>query len=196
MRHNPEVFVESLSFVGSKLIGIAHFRKETPFLQYKTFNTENMSKVIISCFEDLEKQIGNELGVSGDHKITQEQIDIFAKATIDHQWIHTEPERAKVESPFKSTIAHGYLTLSLLPYLWDQIVEVRNLKLMVNYGIEKMKFNQPVLVDSVVRLRASVVSVLNLRGTIKTQIHVSLEIEGSKKSAYDADVIFLYHFNS
>lgn len=155
-----------------------------------------MSKVVISCFEDLEKYIGKELGVSGDHTITQEQINQFAEATIDHQWIHTEPERAKVESPFKSTIAHGYLTLSLLPYLWDQIIEVRNLKLMVNYGIEKMKFNQPVLVDSTVRLRASVVSVVNLRGTVKAQIHATLEIEGNKKSAYDADVIFLYHFNS
>jgi acyl dehydratase len=155
-----------------------------------------MSKVKIGCFEDFEKLVGNEIGVSGDHKITQEQINRFAKATIDHQWIHTDPERAAVESPFKNTIAHGYLTLSLLPYLWDQIIEVNNLKLMVNYGIEKMKFNQPVLVDSIVRLRASVVSVANLRGTIKAQIHVALEIEGSKKSAYDADVIFLYHFNS
>ena len=153
-----------------------------------------MSKVTVTCFEDLEKLVGKELGVSGDHKITQEQINHFAEATIDHQWIHTDPERAKVESPFKSTIAHGYLTISLLPYLWNQIIEVQNLKLMVNYGIEKLKFNQPVLVNSVVRLRASVVSVLNLRGTIKVQIHGSLEIEGSKKTAYDADLIFLYHF--
>lgn len=154
-----------------------------------------MSKVIISCFNDLEKLVGHELGVSGDHRITQEQINLFADATIDHQWIHTEPERARIESPFKSTIAHGYLTLSILPYLWDQIVDVRNLKLMVNYGIEKLKFNQPVLVDSIIRLRANVVSAVNLRGTIKAQIHVTLEIEGSKKSAFDADVIFLYIFN-
>lgn len=153
-----------------------------------------MSKVIITCFEDLEKYIGKELGVSSEHQITQEQINQFAVATIDHQWIHTDPERARTESPFKNTIAHGYLTLSLLPYLWDQIIEVRNLKLMVNYGIDKLKFNQPVLVDSKVRLRAEVVSVLNLRGTIKATIHATLEIEGSKKPAYDADVIFLYHF--
>lgn len=153
-----------------------------------------MSKVKISCFEDLEKLVGKELGVSGDHKITQEQINLFADATIDHQWIHIDQERAKQDSPFKNTIAHGYLTLSLLPYLWDQIVEVSNLKLMVNYGIEKMKFNQPVVVDSVVRLRAEVVSAVNLRGTIKTVIRGTLEIEGSKKSAYNADLVFLYHF--
>ena len=90
-----------------------------------------MSKVIITCFEDLEKFVGKELGVSGDHQITQAQINQFADATIDHQWIHIDPERAKTESPFKNTIAHGYLTLSLLPYLWDQIIEVQNLKLMV-----------------------------------------------------------------
>lgn len=155
-----------------------------------------MERVIISSYEDLKHYEGQELGVSGDLKITQEQINLFANATLDHQWIHTEPERAMSESPFKSTIAHGYLTLSVLPYLWDQIIEVRNLKLMVNYGIEKMKFNQPVLVDSVVRLRATVVSVLNLRGTIKAQIRATLEIEGSKKPAYEGEFIFLYHFNS
>jgi acyl dehydratase len=155
---------------------------------------QTMSQVIISSFEELESYSGKELGVSGDHKITQEQIDRFAAATLDFQWIHTDPERAKVESPFQSTIAHGYLTLSLLPFLWEQIVEVRNLKLMVNYGIEKFKFNQPVVVGSVVRLRAKVISVLNLRGTIKTQVHATLEIEGSKKSAYEGDVVFLYHF--
>jgi acyl dehydratase len=153
-----------------------------------------MSKVVISCFEDLEKMVGKELGVSDFHKITQEQINKFAEATIDHQWIHTDPDRAKVESPFRNTIAHGYLTLALLPFLWEQIIEVRNLKLMVNYGIEKLKFNQPVVVGSNVRLHASVVSVSNLRGVVKAQLHAVMEIEGSKKAAYEADILFLYHF--
>jgi acyl dehydratase len=154
-----------------------------------------MSKVIIGSFEELESYVGKELGVSGDHLITQDQINRFAAATLDFQWIHTDPERAKIESPFKDTIAHGYLTLSLLPFLWDQIVEVKNLKLMVNYGLESFRFNQPVVVNSIVRLRAKVVSVLNLRGTIKAQVHATLEIEGCKKSAYEGDVVFLYHFN-
>ena len=156
---------------------------------------EKMDKVLISSFEDLENYVGKELGVSEAHEITQEQINRFAAATLDFQWIHTDPERAKTESPFENTIAHGYLTLSLLPYLWNQIVEVQNLKLMVNYGIEKFKFNQAVVVGSKVRLRAKVVSVVNLRGTVKAQIKVTLEIEGSKKSAYEGDVVFLYHFN-
>jgi len=154
-----------------------------------------MSKVLISSFEDLDSYVGKELGVSEQHTITQEQINKFAEATIDHQWIHTDPERAKIESPFKDTIAHGYLTLSLLPYLWQQIVEVGNLKLQVNYGIDKFKFNQPVLVNQKVRLVARVISAVNLRGVTKAVIGAKLEIEGNKKPAYTGEVIFLYHFN-
>lgn len=154
-----------------------------------------MSKVVIKGFEELQKFIGKDLGVSDDHVITQEQINKFAEATLDFQWIHTEPEKAKIESPFKDTIAHGYLTVSLLPYLWSQIIDVQNLKLQVNYGIDKFKFNQPVLVNSTVRLHAKVVNAINLRGTIKTIIGVKLEIEGVRKPAYEGEMIFLYHFN-
>lgn len=155
-----------------------------------------MSKVIIKSFDELEKLVGQELGISEWHTITQDQINLFADATIDHQWIHTQPEKAKKESPFGDTIAHGYLTLSLLPYLWEQIVEVSNLKLQVNYGIEKLKFNQPVLVNSKIRLVARVISAVNLRGVTKAVIGVKLEIEGNKKSAYDGEIVFLYHFIS
>ncbi len=154
-----------------------------------------MSKVIIKGFDELQSLIGHELGISDDYVITQEQINKFAEATNDHQWIHTDPERAKIESPFKDTIAHGYLTVSLLPYLWGQIVDVQNLKLQVNYGIEKFKFNQPVLVNSTVRLHAKVVNAIDLRGIIKTNIGVKLEIEGNRKPAYEGEMVFLYHFN-
>ena len=153
-----------------------------------------MSKVIISSFEELEKLIGHDLGVSEYHQFTQEQINLFADATLDHQWIHIDSQRATKESPFGNTIAHGYLTLSLLPHLWNQIVEVRNLKLQVNYGIEKFKFNQAVLVNSRVRLHAKVINAVNLRGVVKANIGVKLEIEGNKKSAYDGVIVFLYHF--
>ena len=126
--------------------------------------------------------------------ITQEQIDLFADATLDHQWIHVDTERARTESPYKSTIAHGYLNLSVLPYLWGQILEVNNVKMLVNYGIEKLRFNQPVLAGDAVRLRASLVSLANLRGIAKAEIKVSLEIKDSPKTALDATVVFLYHF--
>ena len=99
-----------------------------------------MSRLIINNFNEFAQHIGQELGVSDYLTITQEQIDLFADATLDHQWIHVDTERARTESPYKSTIAHGYLNLSVLPYLWGQILEVNNVKMLVNYGIEKLRF--------------------------------------------------------
>lgn len=154
-----------------------------------------MSKVIISSHQDFEQYLGKELGVSEYLKITQEQINLFADATLDHQWIHVDEAKAQTESPYKATIAHGYLTLSLLPYLWAQIVEVRNTKLLVNYGIEKLKFNQAVTVGSEVRVKADLKSAVNLKGITKAEINVTLEIKDSRKPAYQGTVIFLYHFN-
>lgn len=153
-----------------------------------------MSKIVINSFEELEQYVGKELGVSDYITITQEQINLFADATLDHQWIHVDAERAKTESPYKTTIAHGYLNLSVLPYLWNDVVEVNNSKLTVNYGIENLRFNQPVLVNSKVRVRAKLKAVKNLRGTTKAEIEVAMEINGNKKTALDATIIFLYHF--
>lgn len=155
-----------------------------------------MSQIIVNNFNELEQYVGKELGVSDYITISQEQINLFADATMDHQWIHVDTERTKTESPYKTTIAHGYLNLSVLPHLWEQIVQVNNSKLTVNYGIEKLRFNQPVLVDSKVRLRASLRSLINLRGTTKAEIQVSMEIKDNRKTALDATIVFLYHFNS
>lgn len=154
-----------------------------------------MSKVIINSFAEFERYVGKELGVSSYLKITQDQINHFADATLDQQWIHTDPKRAASESPFKSTIAHGYLTLSIIPYLWDQIAEIKNIRMLVNYGIEKLKFNQPVMVNSEVRLRVKLQSLLNLRGIAKAEMNVELEIKDNKKPAFVATIVFLYHFN-
>lgn len=155
-----------------------------------------MSKLIINNYEEFEKQTGMELGVSDYLKITQEQINKFAEATLDYQWIHVDPKKAELESPFKTTIAHGYLNLSILPYLWDQIVEVNNLKLRVNYGIEKLRFNQPVLVNNEVRLRAKLNTLADLRGICKAEVNAILEIKDNKKSALEATILFLYHFTN
>jgi acyl dehydratase len=155
-----------------------------------------MSQITIGSFEDFEKFIGQDLGVSDFHKITQEQINKFASATLDHQWIHTDPERAKSEGAFGDTIAHGYLTLSLVPYLWEQIIHVNNLKMMVNYGIENLRFAQAVLVNNEVRLLANLKNVVNLRGTIKAEVNVKLEIKDQKKPAFTGVLVFLYHFNA
>ncbi len=153
-----------------------------------------MSKVTISSFEEFESFIGKEIGTSDYQKITQEQINLFAEATHDHQWIHVDPERAEKESPFGTTIAHGYLTVSLLAHHWNMIVEVKNVKLQVNYGIDKLKFGQPVKVNSQVRVRVSLESLVNLRGIAKASLKAILEIKDEKKPAYEAFVTFLYHF--
>src|ERR1700761_1500422 len=150
--------------------------------------------ITINNFSEFESYLGKELGTSGWHTITQEQIDKFADATIDHQWIHTDEERARNEGPFGGTIAHGYLTVSLLPYFWHQIADVQNLKMQINYGIDNIKFGQAVVVNSRVRLKAKLAAIINLRGITKATIGVEMEIEGEKKPAYTGEVVFLYHF--
>lgn len=154
-----------------------------------------MEKVIINSYEDFEKLVVHQIGVSDWIEIPQERINQFADATLDHQWIHVDTERAKVESPYKSTIVHGYLTLSLLPHLWNQIIEVNNLKMMVNYGMDKMRFGQAVLSGQRVRLVADLQSLVNLRGVAKAEIKFSIEIEGAKKKALEGVATFLYYFN-
>ncbi|MDD3080104.1 MAG: MaoC family dehydratase [Paludibacter sp.] len=153
-----------------------------------------MSQIVINNFDEFNQYVGKELGTSDYIKITQEQINLFADATLDHQWIHVDKEKAEKESPFKTTIAHGYLNLSILPYLWEQVVQVNNSKLTVNYGIEKLRFMQPVVVNSEVRVKARLNSLANLRGTTKAEISATLEIKDSKKPALETTIIFLYHF--
>ncbi len=153
-----------------------------------------MNPIIINNFDEFNQYVGKELGVSEYIQISQQQINTFADATLDHQWIHVDEERCKTESPFKATIAHGYLNLSVLPHLWEQIVEVRNSRLTVNYGIEKLRFMQAVTVGSRVRVRAKLSSLVNLRGTSKAEIYAVLEIEDSKKPALEANIVFLYQF--
>lgn len=150
--------------------------------------------LIISNYEDFAGHLGQNLGYSEFHTVTQQQINLFADATLDHQWIHLDEEKAKTESPFKATIAHGYLTLSLIPYLWKQIVDVRNLKMEINYGIEKLRFTQPVLANNEVRLKAKLTDIANLRGVTKATIGIELEIKDQKKPAFVGEAIFLYHF--
>jgi acyl dehydratase len=153
-----------------------------------------MEKLIINSFEEFSTHLGEQLGVSEWVQIDQDRINLFADATLDHQWIHVDVARAKEESPYKSTIAHGYLTLSLLPYLWGQIIQVNNLKMMVNYGMDKMRFGCPVLSGSRLRLVTSLASIENLRGICKVGIQFKMEIEGQKKPALKGLASFLYYF--
>ena len=155
-----------------------------------------MEKLIINSYDEFASHLGEVLGTSDWLEVTQERINLFADATLDHQWIHVDVERAKQESPYKSTIAHGYLTLSLLPHMWDQIIEVNNLKMMVNYGMDKMRFGQPVITGSSVRLVTTLQSIVNLRGTCKAEIKFTIEIKDQRKPALEGVATFLYYFNN
>ncbi|KXB82236.1 putative enoyl-CoA hydratase 1 [Prevotella sp. DNF00663] len=153
-----------------------------------------MEKLIINSYEEFAAHLGEQLGVSEWLQVDQQRINMFADATLDHQWIHINEAKAQQESPYKSTIAHGYLTLSLLPYLWGQICEVNNLKMMVNYGMDKMRFGVPVITGSRVRLVANLDSIENLRGICKAGIKFKIEIEGQGKPAIEGIATFLYYF--
>ena len=153
-----------------------------------------MEKLVINSFEEFASHEGQQLGISDWLQVDQDRINQFADATLDHQWIHVDVERAKRESPYKSTIAHGYLTLSLLPHLWGQIIEVNHLKMMVNYGMDKMRFGLPVITGSRIRLNAKLDKIENLRGICKAYIGFKIEIEGQRKPALQGEAQFLYYF--
>jgi hypothetical protein len=153
-----------------------------------------MSKLVVNSYDEFAAFEGKELGASDWLLIDQERINLFADATLDHQWIHVDTDRAKKESPYQSTIAHGYLTLSLLPYLWSQIIEVNNIKMLVNYGMDKMRFGQAVVTGSRVRMVTKLHAISNLRGICKTEIDFKIEIEGQRKPALEGIATFLYYF--
>ncbi len=154
-----------------------------------------MAKLIINSYDEFASHLGEKLGESDWLQVDQERINMYADATLDHQWIHVDVERAKEESPYHSTIAHGYLTLSLLPYLWQQIVEVRNIKMLVNYGMDKMRFGQPVITGSRVRMITKLHNIQNLRGICKVEVDFKIEIENQRKPALEGISTFLYYFN-
>ena len=149
----------------------------------------------INSYEEFAAHLGEEIGTSEWLTVDQDRINQFADATLDHQWIHLDVERAKAESPYKSTIVHGYLTLSLLPYFWNQIIKVNNLKMLVNYGMDKMRFGQAVPVGSRLRMVTKLHEIANLRGICKASIAFKIEIEGQRKPALEGIATFLYYFN-
>ena len=150
--------------------------------------------VTVNSFEEFAAYEGKELGVSNWIELSQERINMFADATDDHQWIHVDTERAKAESPFGQTIAHGYLTISMVPHMWNEIIEVNNLERMMNYGIKEMRFAQPVLSGQSIRMRVDLKEILNLRGAIKTDVHFVIEIKETGKKAVEGISTFVYYF--
>jgi len=141
----------------------------------------------------LEKAVGQKLGHSDWIEITQDRIDQFAEATGDHQWIHVDPERAKA-GPFGKTIAHGYLTQSLVNFFLPQILKVRGISMGVNYGADRVRFPAPVPVGSRVRGAAEVLEVERTKdGGVQAKVRVTVEIEGSERPGCVIDTISRYY---
>jgi acyl dehydratase len=138
--------------------------------------------------------VGKELGPSEWIEIDQERIDAFANATGDHQWIHTDPERARRESPFGGTIAHGHLTLSLAPRLLRDILEVKGARFLVNPGIEKVRLRSPVHAGDRVRMRGTVTKLREIKGgAVRATLHMVFEIEGESRPAAFGDVLLVLY---
>ncbi|MFZ3571511.1 MaoC family dehydratase [Streptomyces sp. BH097] len=142
--------------------------------------------------DDLKGAVGEQLGYSDWVEIEQSRIDKFADATGDHQWIHVDPERAK-EGPFKTTIAHGYLTLSLLPLFGPQLMKVEGMKMGVNYGTNKVRFPAPVPVGSRLRATAKVTDVADVTGGVQVTVAFSVEREGGDKPVCVAESVSRYY---
>lgn len=148
----------------------------------------------INSYKEFAAYEGKELGASEWILISQERINRFADATDDHQWIHVDVEKCKAESPFGQTIAHGYLTLSMIPLMWGQIIEVNNLERMMNYGIKDMRFGQPVLSGQSIRMRVLLNDIQNLRGAVRTNVNFIIEIQETGKKAVEGIATFIYYF--
>jgi len=148
---------------------------------------------LITSFEDFKALEGQEIGVSDWHQIDQEQINIFADSTHDHQWIHVDEDRAKKEMPGSKTIAHGYLTLSMTPTMTADFVKFENLEKAINYGLNKVRFTNMVPVNSRVRARAEILKVRQRSGAIHVVAQTTVEIEGEDKPACVAETVSFYY---
>ncbi len=143
--------------------------------------------------KELKALTGQELGVSDWHLVTQEEINKFADATHDHQWIHVDPERAKKESPFGAPIAHGYYTLALAPYLIPQVLTVTGVRLGVNYGLNTLRFTSPVRIGKRLRVRVVLNGVEDVAGGAQVAMGLTFEVEGETKPACVAEVLYRYY---
>jgi acyl dehydratase len=140
--------------------------------------------------EELEASTDRELGTSEWETIDQNQIDLFAEATHDHQWIHVDPELA-AQGPFGTTVAHGYLTLSMLPYFVSQVLNVTDVKMGINYGTEKIRFTAPVPVGSQVRLKATLRDSERRGDGVLYRLGIEVEIKDADKPALVGEVLYL-----
>jgi len=147
----------------------------------------------VKSIEELRSLVGTHLGYSDYRTVTQEEVNLFADATGDHQWIHVDPERA-ASGPFGRTIVHGYLTLSLVPVLVGSIVRVDGVKMGLNYGSNKVRFMSPIPVGSEIRAGATLVSVEDESNSVQVTIDVLVEVRDAAKPACFAEVVSRFYF--
>ncbi|MHB8190273.1 MAG: MaoC family dehydratase [Ferrimicrobium sp.] len=147
---------------------------------------------VVNSLQELRSLVGSHLGYSDFHEITQDRIDRFADATDDHQWIHTDPERA-ASGPFGTTIAHGFLTLSMVPVLLPEVLAVEGVQMGINYGANRVRFPAPVPVGSKVRLGATLAVVEDIPGGVQVQLDVTIEVQGAVKPSLAAEILFRYY---
>lgn len=153
--------------------------------------SELISGPVTLAYDELPHRVGERMGPTAWTAVTQPQVALFADLTQDHQWIHVDELRAK-EGPFGTTIAHGYLTLSLVPFLLGQLLEVTGTSMAVNYGLEKVRFPAPVPVGASVRASAEIVGVQQGAGSKQMTVRVSVACDAAEKPVCVADVVILF----
>lgn len=149
--------------------------------------------VLVRSPDDIHALVGEEIGTSEWFEMTQDHIDGFADLTGDHQWIHTDPERA-ASGPFGTTIAHGYLTLSLLVPLLEEVLVIENRASSVNYGLDKVRFPAPVPSGSRVRLTATLAEATDVQSGVQVKVDCVFEVEGQERPACVARAVLRHHF--
>ncbi|MHC6591265.1 MaoC family dehydratase [Arthrobacter sp. C152] len=147
---------------------------------------------LVVDFDTLLTLSGKDLGTTDYRQITQDQINQFADATDDQQWIHTDPERAK-GGPFGAPIAHGFLTLSLIIPFWGELFDVEGVTTKVNYGLDKVRFTSPVKVGSKVRMQATIADVSEVKGGAQIKVNATIEIEGQERPAVVAEFLARFY---
>ena len=153
-----------------------------------------MAQLVLPDLRSLHDWVGKKLGSSDWLEMSQQRIDLFAEATGDRQWIHVDPERAKRDSPFGGTIAHGHLTLSLAPFFFGQILQVKGVRMIVNPGIEHMRLRAPVRTGDRVRMHAMLKDLRDLPGgALRATITLQFEIEGQDRPAAFGDAALVYY---
>ena len=153
-----------------------------------------ISMRVIEGLEELRTLVGQELGKSNWFEVTQERVNHFAEATGDHQWIHTDPERAAKESPFGTTVAHGFFTLSLCNTLTQEAFVINGTRMVVNYGLNRVRFPSPVKVGALVRMTTDLLEIKEFQGVAQVTCKQSFEVQGETKPCCVAETIVRLYF--